>query len=196
MPKTWHRLFRIIKKMNVKGTIPVIVTYLMQQEKKLKNKKQVFYCQIKKNDNFKKRTIDQNSYYWHLVGEYCKATGESQVKVHNELLIHYGQLDIVDGLTRVLVDKDSNWYLYTVNEHYKPSSKTIKSKKGTTLRYFYKLRGSRTYNKKEMMILIKGLINEIIGSELNIDYLSDEEIMKMKNPNETDKKNKTASNEK
>ena len=173
--------------MKIKGTIPFIVTFLMQQEKKLKNKKQVFYCQIKQNCDNKKRTLDQNSYYWHLVGEYCKATEESQIKVHNELLIHYGQLDFVDGLTRVLIDKDSNWYLYTVDEHYRPSSKTIKSKKGTTLRYFYKLRGSRTYDKKEMMLLIKGLINEIIGSELDIDYLSDEEIMKLKNSNEESK---------
>ena len=40
-----------------------------------------------------KRSLNANAYYWHLVGEIRKATGDSNNKIHNMMLNRYGVLD-------------------------------------------------------------------------------------------------------
>lgn len=45
----------------------------------------------------KKRSLDANAYYWVLLTKLAKVMNTSNAEMHNLMLIHYGEPEIIEG---------------------------------------------------------------------------------------------------
>ncbi len=128
-----------------------------------------------------KRSLDANAYYWTLVTKLADALGISNPCMHNQLLRRYGQLEDIDGKLIYLVlpdteeaeDKDLEAETY----HIKPTSEVKIGEKGEAYRTYVMMRGSSTYDTKEMSRLIEGLVSEC--REAGIETITPDEIERM-----------------
>lgn len=111
-----------------------------------------------------KRSLDANGYYWKIVTDIAEIMQTSKNEVHNTLLRRYGQAQGVDGrLVEVYLpdtEKAAKSALMAEEYHLKPTSYVKVGSKGQTFRAYILLRGSRTYDSREMSILIKGALDE------------------------------------
>ena len=111
-----------------------------------------------------KRSLDSNALYWALVGKLADALHTSTAEIHNLMLRRYGQLERYgDELVRVVIPETEDTQKKTDQAetyHLKPTSHTRVGKDGRTYRTYLMLRGSSTYDTKEMTRLIDGLISE------------------------------------
>lgn len=151
------------------GTAVQIIRWLTTQ-------KQDVEWDIKKHR--KKRSLDANGYYWKLVTEIAEATKVSKNEVHNVLLRRYGQAQGIDGrLVTVYIpdtEKAAKQALMAEDYHIKPTSYVQVGSKGQVFRQYVMLRGSRTYDSREMAILIDGAISE--AEQLGIQTLTPAEL--------------------
>ena len=112
----------------------------------------------------KKRSLDANSYYWCLLGKLAEALHISTCAAHNLMLRRYGQLEMMDGKLVYLVVPDTeeaeNKALEAETYHIKPTSQTKQGRDGLDYRTYMMLRGSSTYDTKEMAALIDGIVGE------------------------------------
>lgn len=126
----------------------------------------------------KKRSLDANGYYWKLVTEIAEATKTSKNEVHNVLLRRYGQAQGIDGrLVTVYIpdtEKAAKQAILAEDYHIKPTSYVQVGSKGQVFRQYIMLRGSRTYDSREMAILIDGAISE--AEQLGIQTLTPAEL--------------------
>ena len=151
------------------GTAVQIIRWLTTQ-------KQDVEWDIKKHRN--KRSLDANGYYWKLVTEIAEATKTSKNEVHNVLLRRYGQAQGIDGrLVTVYIpdtEKAAKQAILAEDYHIKPTSYVQVGSKGQVFRQYIMLRGSRTYDSREMAILIDGAISE--AEQLGIQTLTPAEL--------------------
>lgn len=151
------------------GTAVQIIRWLTTQ-------KQDVEWDIKKHR--KKRSLDANGYYWKLVTEIAEATKVSKNEVHNVLLRRYGQAQGIDGrLVTVYIpdtEKAAKQALMAEDYHIKPTSYVQVGSKGQVFRQYIMLRGSRTYDSREMATLIDGAISE--AEQLGIQTLTPAEL--------------------
>ena len=128
-----------------------------------------------------KRTLDANRYYWQLVTKLADAISQSNSWVHNWMLREYGELEVLDGQLVQIAIRDSEAAQYKVERaetyHLKPTSNVFVGNDGSMYRTYYMVRGSSTYNTKEMSRLINGLISEC--KEVGIETLTPDEIDRM-----------------
>lgn len=123
-----------------------------------------------------KRSLDANAYFHVLVGKIADAIGRSRHFVKNDLIGKYGQPEIIDG---------KNAYLTTQIQPEKMQEQealhTIlvsTNAKGNLLFFNYMvMRGSHTYDTKEMARLIEGTVQE--AKDLGIETLTPAEIERM-----------------
>lgn len=96
------------------------------------------------------KTLSQNSYCWKLIGMIADTIRQSKEDVYEDMLINYGQSEIVS----VLSDKDISLFF----KYYKVLGKGVVNGKEFT--HYRVCRGISEYDVKEMGIFIDGLINE------------------------------------
>lgn len=112
----------------------------------------------------KRRSLDANAYYWQLIAKLAEALNLSKTRIHNLMLARYGQLEEYDGKLVYVVLPDTpegeEKALEADTYHLKPTSEVQAGKDGTLFRTYKMLRGSSSYNSKEMSMLINGLIDE------------------------------------
>lgn len=129
----------------------------------------------------KKRSLDANAYYWHLITKLAEASGISKSRAHNLMLRRYGKLEEVDGhLIYVVVPDDDEGEckaLEAETYHIKPTAEVKVAGDGTPFRTYIMLRGSSTYDTDEMSKLIDGLVSEC--QEMGIETLPPHEIDRM-----------------
>lgn len=129
----------------------------------------------------KKRSLDANAYYWKLVGELAGVIGQSNAWIHNDMLRRFGQIEIIDGKGVYIVIPDTDEAQKTVDEaqsyHLKPTSDVKPGKGGVMYRTYMMLRGSSSYDTKEMSKLINGLVNEC--RDHGIETMTPEELKRM-----------------
>ncbi|MGN0416959.1 hypothetical protein [Anaerostipes faecalis] len=110
----------------------------------------------------KKRSIDANAYYWTLLTKFSDVIGISNQEAHNMMLRGYGQPEIFDEKMVYVTIPDTEDAEKKVNNatdyHLCPTSQIRAGNDGVMYRTYRLLRGSRTYNTKEMSRLIDGLI--------------------------------------
>lgn len=124
----------------------------------------------------KKRSLSANDYYWQLCSKIAKARGISKTEEHNRLLTEYGTENLVDGaLDWSVKAKDFDW-TKSKEGHYRPSGYFVPVD-GTSLPIFWVIRGSHTYNSKEMSDLINGAVYE--AKEHGIETMTPDEISRM-----------------
>ena len=125
-----------------------------------------------------KRTLDANAYYWVLVTKLAEVLKQTLPAIHNIMLRRYGQPDIYDGKLAYIVLPDSEETekkaLQAETYHIKPLSQVKEGKDGKMYRTYILLRGSSSYDTKEMSALIDGIVGEC--REVGIETLPPAEL--------------------
>ena len=129
-----------------------------------------------------KRSYTQNSYYWVLCTKIADVLRISKNRVHNMMLRQYGQPEMLGGqLVRTPIpdteDAENN-ALDAEMFHLKPTSHVRLGDNGQMYRTYILMRGSSTYDSREMSILLDGTIDE--AKSLDIEVLPPDEIAKIK----------------
>ena len=122
-----------------------------------------------------KRSLNANAYFHTLVDKIAHKMGLSHVEVHNRMIADYGQ---VDSDVNYIIMKDILPWLKMDNIHLRPTTGTKVLDDGQLYRVFQVMRGSHTYDTKEMSILIDGVVAE--AKELGIETLTPVELERMK----------------
>jgi len=128
-----------------------------------------------------KRSLNANSYYWQLLTKLADKLKISNPCMHNILLRRYGQLEEIGGKLVYLIlpdtDDGENRALEAETYHIKPTTEVNTGVDGMTYRTYKMLRGSSTYDTKEMSRLIEGLVADC--REQGIDTLPPDEYRRM-----------------
>jgi len=137
-----------------------------------------------------KRSLNQNSYYWVLLGKVADKLRQSKTVLHNQMLRDYGQRALIDDKPMWVILPDTEEAEQTTlnaeTYHLKPTSQ-VKPGKGGMYRTYNLLRGSHEYNSQEMSVLIDGLVQE--AQALGIETLTPLELEEMRRAQE-DKENR------
>lgn len=136
-----------------------IISWLYSQDKEKK-------FDIKEHKQ--KRSLDQNSYAWHLITELANEMRLSKEDMYLKMLKSYGQSEKVSIASEI---SPKGYFKY----YEKIGTGYVKGKKFTHYQIF---KGSSEFNSKEMTIFIDGIIQEC--QQLGINTLTHDEIAKLK----------------
>ena len=121
-----------------------------------------------------KRSLNANAFFHVLCQKIAEATHQSLTSVKNQLLADYGQIDTDMG-TVILLD-DIDWKS-TPYMHLLPTSATRVLDNGKLYRVYWIIRGSHTYDTREMSRLIEGAVTE--AKELDIETMTPDQLKRM-----------------
>ena len=124
---------------------------------------------------YDKRSNNANSYFHKLIDLMAGVLNSSHVEVHNRMIARYGQVD--EDLGSIIMRYDIPWEKLD-RMHVRPTTATRTLDDGKLYQVYTVMRGSRTYNTKEMSILIDGVVSE--AKDLGIETLPPQEIERMK----------------
>ena len=125
-----------------------------------------------------KRSLSANAYFFVLCGKIADALKCSVTEVHNRMISDYGQPEIIESKVMTAIILDSIAWDRLEYIHLRPTSATRTMDDGRLYRVYYVMRGSHTYDTKEMSHLIDGAVSE--AKELGIETLPPDEVAKMK----------------
>lgn len=121
------------------------------------------------------RSNAANRYMHELLGQIAKILYISMTEIKNMMLAEYGQPDTEADDVMMLYEKD--WRKQ--NMHLRPRpGETVTGADGELYQIYEVMRGSHTYNTREMVQLIDGIIYEAKG--LGIETRPPEEIERLK----------------
>jgi hypothetical protein len=110
--------------------------------------------QYEVKEHHEKRSLDANAYYWKLLTELAGKLHTSKTELHNIMLQRYGQ-PYIDGNGKIVsITVRADVDMTRIEGHWEPYSSN------DTWAAYRMLRGSHTYNTKEMSQLIDGLVSE------------------------------------
>lgn len=121
-----------------------------------------------------KRSLNANSYFHVLVGAIAKALHTGHIEIHNWLIAEYGQIDYELGY--ISLDDHIDWRRLD-GIHLQPTTEYIFDG-DQTMRKYRVMRGSHSYNTKDMAHLIDGAVSE--AQELGIETMTPDELERMK----------------
>lgn len=137
------------------GTQKQAINWLLEQDKDK---------QYEVKEYSEKRGLKANSYYWELVNQLANVLRISKEELHLLLLQRYGQSEMVSVLATIDVKPYFKYYL--------EAGQSILN--GKTFKHYKVYKGSSKMNRKEMSILIDGLVSEC--QEVGIETKSQKEI--------------------
>lgn len=123
------------------GTSNKIITYLLEQAKDK---------QFELKEYKEKRSLNANNYYWNLVTELGNVLRMDKEDLHFLLLQKYGQSEMIS----VVAEIDMSDYL----KYYTEAGESVLN--GKSFKHYKVYKGSSEMDKKEMSILINGLVEE------------------------------------
>lgn len=126
------------------GTANKLITWLLEQNKDKR-------YEVKEYTD--KRGLKANAYYWELVNQLANVLRTSKEELHFLLLQRYGQGEMVSVLATI----DVKPYF----KYYAEAGESILN--GKTFKHYKVYKGSSEMNRKEMSILIDGLVGECKG---------------------------------
>lgn len=121
-----------------------------------------------------KRSLDANRYFWKLVTLLADATNTSNTFVHNLMIAQYGQID--EDMRKISLDDSIDWR-EVVWLHLRPTTEIHITEDGEVMRYYIVMRGSHTYDTKEMSRLIDGVVDEC--KHVGVETLPPDEIKRL-----------------
>lgn len=130
-------------------------------------------------ENLGHRSLTANAYFHKLVGLIADAMRPpiSKAKCKNIMLGRYGQREFIDDCpVKMSTEIEPDKMLEIEYAHYHPIG--IGFANGKQFFHYAVVRGSHTYNTKEMSILIDGTVEE--AKALGVQTLSPNEIERMK----------------
>lgn len=104
-----------------------------------------------------KRSLNANAYFFVLCGKLAEKRNVSLTWMHNYLISEYGYLD--EDIKTIILDDEIDW-LEIESLHLKPTTATKVLDNGKLYRVYYVMRGSHTYDTKEMSRLIDGTVQD------------------------------------
>lgn len=122
---------------------------------------------VKINKHREKRSLNANAYLWKLVTEIGNILNKSKEEVYLQMLIDYGQSEMISILSEINV---KGYFKY-----YKLAGTSILN--GKKFNHYKIYKGSSEYNTKEMSILLEGAVQE--AKNLGIKTKEDYEIEKL-----------------
>lgn len=125
----------------------------------------------------KQRSRDANSYFHVLVGEMAAVLNVSRQQIKNEMIGRYGQPEIIDDKNVYFTTQLEPEYTQELNEPHLVLTHVECERDEISYSYMV-MRGSHTYNTKEMSILIDGTVQE--AKDLGIETLTPNELERMK----------------
>lgn len=105
---------------------------------------------VKIDKHREKRSLNANAYLWKLVTEIGNILNKSKEEVYLQMLIDYGQSEMVSILSEIEV----NGYF----KYYKLAGTSILN--GKEFNHYKIYKGSSEYDTKEMSILLNGVVQE------------------------------------
>ena len=105
---------------------------------------------VKINKHREKRSLNANAYLWKLVTEIGNVLNKSKEEVYLQMLIDYGQSEMVCILSEI----DVKGYF----KYYKLAGTSILN--GKEFNHYKIYKGSSEYDTKEMSILLNGVVQE------------------------------------
>lgn len=122
----------------------------------------------------KKRSLQANAYFHVLCQKVAEKTNQSTTEVKNQIISDYGQVDKNCG--EIILRDDIDWRrLDTLHVHPTTATRTLDN--GKLYRVYYIMRGSHTYDTKEMSILIEGIVQE--AKAVGVETLTSRELEQM-----------------
>ena len=121
----------------------------------------------------KKRSLDQNSYAWVLIGKMADKLLTSKDEVYLTMLKRYGQGGVIK------VSPKNEQAILSALKYYEPHEKLYTE----TDKYYRVWAGSSGYNTEEMTIFVDGIISEAKG--LNIEVMTPDELAEMRSLEES-----------
>jgi len=122
---------------------------------------------VKIDKHREKRSLNANAYLWKLVTEIGNVLNKSKEEVYLQMLIDYGQSEMVSILSEI----DVKGYF----KYYKLAGTSILNDKEFNHYKIYK--GSSEYDTKEMSILLNGVVQE--AKDLGIKTKDDIELERL-----------------
>lgn len=122
---------------------------------------------VKITKHREKRSLNCNAYLWKLVTEIGNILNKSKEEVYLQMLIDYGQSEMIS----ILSDIDVKGYF----KYYKLAGSSMLN--GKLFNHYKIYKGSSEYNTKEMSILLNGVVQE--ARNLGIKTKEDYEIEKL-----------------
>lgn len=114
-----------------------------------------------------KRSLNQNAYFYKLIGEIADNLRVSKAEIHLKLLKDYGQSEIISVLSEIDI---SGYFRY----YEEIGEGTVNGKEFTHYRIY---KGSSEMDTKEMSILLDGTVKE--AEQLGIPTLTEKEIERL-----------------
>ena len=128
-----------------------------------------------------KRSKDANAYFHVLVDRIAAASNRSAAWTKNFLLDRYGTLLLYEGRPLEVFFPDILDVSEDPNNHFRVTDETrsIRQENGAEILYrkYYLIRGSHTYDSKEMARLIDGTVEE--AKQYGIETLTPEHLKRM-----------------
>lgn len=124
-----------------------------------------------------RRSLNANSYFHLLCEKIAEATGQSHTEVHNQLISDYGRVEM-DGerVMNIIMDAEVDWRRVE-GLHLHPTSGRRTLDNGRVYQVYLVMRGSSTYDSREMSVLIDGAIAE--AQALGIETITPNEKERM-----------------
>ena len=123
----------------------------------------------------KSRSLNANAYFHVLCQKIAEATKQSLIEVKNQLICGYGYMDTEVGC---VILKDGIEWKRIETIHLMPTTSTRTMDDGKLWRVYRVMRGSHTYDTKEMAHLIDMTVEEAKG--LDIETLPPHELERLK----------------
>lgn len=147
-----------------RGVFIEVPLNLLDKLKKIVDKEGMKSVEIKTER--KSRSLNSNAYFWTLVNKIAVAMKSTDDEIYIDMLHKYGTKEYVACLPDIIPElKKAFKIVETV------SKTVINGKWGVTLRL---IRGSSTYDTKEMSTLIEGIVDE--AKILQIETLSPKDL--------------------
>ncbi len=134
------------------------------------------YLSVKAVKKRKKRSLDSNSYAWALISQIASAIQSTKEEVYGQMLQRYGQPQLDEEGQAVLITVLSKIDVTRYGIYAKRIGDGVLNGKSYTS--YMVLRGSSTYDTKEMSLFIDGVVSD--AKELGIDTIPKVELEKMK----------------
>lgn len=126
----------------------------------------------------KKRSLDANAYYWAILTKLSEKLNISKTELHNRMLQDYGQIEKDDAGQSIIFSIKSD---IDISKRYDIYAKPIGTGtvNGKEFTHYVLLKGSHTYDSREMSVLINGLVYE--AKLQGIETLPPDELERMLN---------------
>lgn len=121
----------------------------------------------------KKRSLSANAYFHVLCQKVAEKTSQSLTEVKNQMIADFGQIDTEIG--SIILRDDIEWRKLEIHLH--PTTHTKILDNGKMYRVYYVMRGSHTYDTREMSRLIEGIVQE--AKQQDIETLTPRELEQM-----------------